>query len=62
MSRAHQGDCPCGATTQGVISPNSIPSAEGGGRDDTSLDDAACEANVEAVLADVRARQRESGA
>ena len=56
-----QGDCPCGAMTQGVVSPNIVLSADGGGLDNTSLDDAAWEAKVEAVLADVRARQRASG-
>ena len=57
-----QGDCPCGAMTQGMVSPNIVRSADRGGLDDMSLDDAAWEAKVEAVLADVRARQHASGA
>ena len=58
-----EGDCPCGATTQGVLygPTNIVFSADGEGLGDTSLDDAAWEAKVEAVLADVRARQCENG-
>ena len=57
-----QGDCPCGATTQGIWPTNIVLSADGRGLDDTSLNDADWEAKVEAVLADLRARQRASGA